>query len=138
VQALLPPRYHQQRDAEDHRKVDALLAEFYLKEVADQAASEISYGQQKLLTIACCAAMDAGLLLLDEPVAGISPEYRDRIGERLASIRAAGKTILLIEHQPDFLELVGERFLFLEAGRLHCFDSFSELSAAPVADEALN
>lgn len=138
ARALLPPRFHRQRDAEDHRIADALLAEFFLGEVADQSASEISYGQQKLLTLACCAAMDASLLLLDEPVAGISHEYRDWIGGRLASIRAAGKAILLIEHQADFLERVGERFLLLEAGHLHCFDTLAELSAAPVAHEALN
>jgi branched-chain amino acid transport system ATP-binding protein len=85
ARALLPPRFHRHRDAEDHRKADALLAEFFLEEVADQSASEISYGQQKLLTLACCAAMDADLLLLDEPVAGIGPAYRDWISERLAS-----------------------------------------------------
>jgi branched-chain amino acid transport system ATP-binding protein len=117
---------------------DTLLAEYFLTEVAAQPASEISYGQQKLLTLACCAAMDANLLLLDEPVAGISPEYRERIAERLASLKSAGKTILLIEHQPDFLERVGERFLFLEAGRMHAFDTFTELTAAPVTHEALH
>jgi branched-chain amino acid transport system ATP-binding protein len=136
--ALLPPRFHRTRTIADHLAADALLTEFFLAEVADQPASEISYGQQKLLTLACCAAMDASLLLLDEPVAGISPEYRERIAERLASLRAAGKTILLIEHQPDFLERVGERFLFLQSGRLHAFDTLAALRAAPVAHDALN
>jgi len=136
--ALLPPRFHRARTVADHLAADALLAEFFLAEVADQPASEISYGQQKLLTLACCAAMDASLLLLDEPVAGISPEYRERIAERLASLRAAGKTILLIEHQPDFLQRVGERFLFLESGRLHAFDTLAALRAAPVAHDALH
>lgn len=136
--ALLPPGFHRERDAADRHRADSLLAEFFLAEVPEQLASEISYGQQKLLTLACCAAMDASLLLLDEPVAGISPEYRERIAERLASLRALGKTILLIEHQPDFLERVGERFLFLEAGRMHAFDTFTELRAAPVTREALH
>lgn len=136
--ALLPRRLYRERYAEDYRKTDAFLADFFLVEVADQLASEISYGQQKLLTLACCAAMDARLLLLDEPVAGISPEYRERMAERLASFRAAGKTILLIEHQPDFLKSIGEQFLFLEAGQLHHFDTLAELSAAPVAQGALN
>lgn len=136
--ALLSQRLYRERDAEDHRKADAFLAAFFLVEVADQFASEISYGQQKLLTLACCAAMDARLLLLDEPVAGVSPEYRERMAERLASFRAAGKTILLIEHQPDFLESVGEQFLFLETARLHHFDTLAELSVAPVAHGALN
>lgn len=136
--ALLPPYLHRERDAADRRKASALLVEYFLAEVADQPASEISYGQQKLLTLACCAAMDASLLLLDEPVAGISPEYREHIAERLASLKAAGKTILLIEHQPDFLERTGDAFLFLQAGRLHRFDTLAELRAAPVAHDALN
>jgi ABC-type branched-subunit amino acid transport system ATPase component len=135
--ALLPPGFHRERDAADLRKTDTLLEEFFLAQVADQAASEISYGQQKLLTLTCCAAMDASLLLLDEPVAGISHEFRGRIAERLDSFKAAGKTILLIEHQPDFLEYTGDTFLFLQAGKLHGFDTLNGLRAAPIAHDAL-
>lgn len=135
--ALLPPWFHRTRDAADLHKVDTLLEEFFLSQVADQTASEISYGQQKLLTLACCTAMGAHMLLLDEPVAGISPEYRERIAERLASLKAAGKTILLIEHQPDFLELTGDTFLFLQAAKLHNFDTIDLLRADPIAQDAL-
>ncbi|OFW09670.1 MAG: hypothetical protein A3G20_06230 [Acidobacteria bacterium RIFCSPLOWO2_12_FULL_59_11] len=136
--ALLPPSIQRDRDGADRRKADALLAEYFLADVANHLASDISYGQQKLLTLACCAALDASLLLFDEPVAGISPEYRGRIAERLASLKAAGKTILLIEHQPDFLERMGDAFLFLQAGQLHRFDTLAALRAAPVARDALN
>jgi branched-chain amino acid transport system ATP-binding protein len=138
ARALLPSSFHRERDAEDRRKADELLADYFLAEIADQLASEVSYGQQKLLTLACCAAMDASLLLLDEPVAGISPEYRERIAERIASLKAAGKTILLIEHQPDFLERTGDAFLYLQAGRLHHFDTLTALRAASVAHDAIN
>ena len=137
VRALLPSRFHRKRNTEDLRKADTLLEEFSLVQVADQATSEISYGQQKLLTLACCAAMDANLLLLDEPVAGISPEFRERIAERLAGFKAAGKTILLIEHQPDFLERTGDTFFFLQAAKLHRFATFDALRAAQVAQDAL-
>lgn len=80
--------------------------------------------------------MDASLLLLDEPVAGISPEYRERIAERLDSLKATGKTILFIEHQADFLEHTGDAFLCLQAGKLHRFDTLDQLRAAPVAHGA--
>lgn len=46
-------------------------------------AGEIRYGQQKLLNLACCVANEAELLLLDEPLAGINPEYRIRISSLL-------------------------------------------------------
>ncbi|MEF8727913.1 MAG: ATP-binding cassette domain-containing protein [Accumulibacter sp.] len=138
ARALLPSNCHRDRDVADRCKADALLADYFLAEVADQPACEISYGQQKLLTLACCAALDANLLLLDEPVGGISPEYRERITELLTSLKGAGKTILLIEHQLDFLERTGNAFLYLQAGRLHRFDTLAALRAAPVAQDALD
>ena len=138
TRALLPSTIHAMRNREDQHQATTLLADFFLADVADHRADEISYGQQKLLTLACCVATGARLLLLDEPVAGISPEYRERMAERLANLRASGRTILLIEHQPDFLERVSGRFLFLEAGKLHQFETFTELRAAPVAHAALN
>jgi branched-chain amino acid transport system ATP-binding protein len=136
--ALFPLGFVRQRDVDDCQRADILLSDYFLSEVAYQLASEISYGQQKLLTLACCAAMDANLLLLDEPVAGISPEYRGRIAERLASLKATGKTILLIEHQPDFLERTGDVFLYLEGGRLYRFDTLAALRASPATHGALN
>jgi branched-chain amino acid transport system ATP-binding protein len=136
--ALFPSGSVRQRAVDDCKRADILLSDYFLADVAQQLASEISYGQQKLLTLACCAAMDAKLLLLDEPVAGISPEYRERIAERLASLKALGRTILLIEHQPDFLERAGDAFLYLQAGRLHRFNTLAALRAAPVAHDTFN
>jgi ABC-type branched-subunit amino acid transport system ATPase component len=46
---------------------------------ADSPAGELSYGQQKLLSVACCLALGAKLLLLDEPVAGVSPALVEQI-----------------------------------------------------------
>jgi ABC-type branched-subunit amino acid transport system ATPase component len=134
--ALAPPGFHRRLDAGFRLKAESLLAGFFLEAVARQPASEISYGQQKLLTLACCAAMDADLLL-DEPVAGISPEYRELLAGRLAALKAASKTILLIEHQPDFLEKTGDAFLFLEQGQIQAFASLAELRAAPMARDTL-
>lgn len=138
MRALFRPEFGNGCDTTNRDKTDMLLSEFFLADVATQPASEISYGQQKLLTLACCAALDADLILLDEPVAGISPEYRERIAERLASLKTTGKTILFIEHQHDFLERVGDHFLFLESGRLHAFETLAALRDAPVTHDALN
>lgn len=114
-------------DQKADQQVQALLADYFLTNAAGQLASEISYGQQKLLTLACCAAMDARVVLLDEPVAGISPEYSLKIVEIVRRLKASGKAVLLIEHQADFLEKVGERFFELEAGQLYAFRSLDEV-----------
>jgi len=46
---------------------------------AGDAAGTLSYGQQKLLTLACCLGTDARILLLDEPVAGVHPKMAEKI-----------------------------------------------------------
>ena len=81
-------------------------------------ASEISYGQQKFLTIACCVANDANFLLLDEPVAGINPVYREQLATILKGLQQEGKTILLIEHNTDFINEVADSIFFLNNGSI--------------------
>lgn len=136
--ALLKSARVSKFDQKADQRVQAVLEDYFLTNGAGQLASEISYGQQKLLTLACCAAMDARVVLLDEPVAGISPEYRLKIVEIVRRLKASGKAILLIEHQPDFIESVGDRFLMLADGRITSFDTFAELQAASVATGVLD
>jgi ABC-type branched-subunit amino acid transport system ATPase component len=46
-------------------------------------AGELSYGEQKLITLACCLATEAGILLLDEPVSGVHPEMALRVEDEV-------------------------------------------------------
>ncbi len=61
-----------------------------LQESSDQLAGELSYGQQKLLSLACCLATDARILLLDEPVSGVHPELAMHISELLRQLHDSG------------------------------------------------
>lgn len=76
--------------------------------------------------------------LRQEPVAGISPEYREHVAERLMGLKKSGKTILLIEHQTDFLERIGDIFLLLSTGRLLRIDTVAELRNARIARDSCN
>ena len=91
--------------------------------VLDSRAGGISYGQQKLLNIACCVANGASLLLLDEPVAGVQPEYRSKTAMLLKGLKVQGKTILLIEHNTAFIEEIAGKIFFLNQGKIATFDS---------------
>ena len=62
-----------------NERTDEILETVFLKSVEHNLAGEISYGQQKLLTIGCCLANDADILLPDEPVAGIDKDNYQRI-----------------------------------------------------------
>jgi len=61
-----------------------------LADAVAQLAGELSYGQQKLLTLACCLATEAKILLLDEPVAGVHPEMVQKILGLLSELRGQG------------------------------------------------
>jgi branched-chain amino acid transport system ATP-binding protein len=89
-----------------------------LKDKMENKAEELSYGQQKLLSIARLLMADSRLLLFDEPTAGVNPKYSARIAEIFKKIVQEGdKTILFIEHDMKFIQKMGCKCLYLEEGR---------------------
>nr|VFK31853.1 MAG: amino acid/amide ABC transporter ATP-binding protein 1, HAAT family [Candidatus Kentron sp. MB]VFK34828.1 MAG: amino acid/amide ABC transporter ATP-binding protein 1, HAAT family [Candidatus Kentron sp. MB]VFK76968.1 MAG: amino acid/amide ABC transporter ATP-binding protein 1, HAAT family [Candidatus Kentron sp. MB] len=95
--------------------VVSMLRRIHLIEERKQKAANISYGQQKLLTLGMALINDFKILLLDEPVAGVQPHYREEIVGLLADIK---KTIIIIEHDPDFIGKVSKNVLFLNEGAI--------------------
>ena len=118
------------------KKANEIIRQIFLNDVAENRAGEISYGQQKLLTLGCCLANDAELFLLDEPVAGINPDYRKKIASLLKDIKNDGITILLIEHNADFISDVSEIIFFLSNGTISEFQSYDELKSDSLLKEA--
>jgi ABC-type branched-subunit amino acid transport system ATPase component len=89
-----------------------------LKEKVENKAEELSYGQQKLLSIARLLMADSRLLLFDEPTAGVNPKYSVRIAEIFRKIVEKGdKTILFIEHDMKFIQELGCKCLYMEEGK---------------------
>ena len=115
---ILPSKKLLQQEKDIEVATNKILNLFNLSEVQNNLASEISYGQQKFLTIACCVANDANFLLLDEPVAGINPVYREQLATILKGLQQEGKTILLIEHNTDFINEVADSIFFLNNGSI--------------------
>jgi len=104
---------------------NSLLGDCFLSDVIEHKASDISYGQQKLLNFACCLASGASILLLDEPVAGVNAHYRDQLSTLVKQQQRAGKSLLIIEHNSDFIEAVADEILFLDKGTLKRFPSYA-------------
>jgi branched-chain amino acid transport system ATP-binding protein len=108
-------------------KAESLLELVGLTDLKTKKAEEISYGQQKLLSIARVLMSDALLLLLDEPTAGVSQIYAERIWELFDRLSSRdGKTILFIEHDLKFIRKLGCKCLYMERG--HCNGIFSDLA----------
>jgi len=105
------------REAAIRGEAARLLDEAGLREKAGDPAEALSYGQQKLLSLVCCLATGAELLLLDEPVAGIAPSMIERILELVRALPSRGKTVILIEHDLEAVTRVCDRVVFMDAGR---------------------
>ncbi len=89
-----------------------------LEEKASEAAGELSYGEQKLLTLACCLATGARILLLDEPVAGVHPEMVLKILGLLRELKAMGKLVVFIEHDIASVRQVADRVIVMDGGKV--------------------
>ncbi|MFM1848568.1 MAG: hypothetical protein RL417_2042, partial [Pseudomonadota bacterium] len=111
------------------REARERLGEFNLTPNAGDPASSLSGGQLRLLEIARTLAGGAALLLLDEPTAGVSPRMREGIIDGIKRVQAAGKTVLIIEHDITFIERFCSRILVLNEGRI-------ELDGTPEAIRA--
>jgi ABC-type branched-subunit amino acid transport system ATPase component len=85
---------------------------------ANRLAGELSYGQQKLLTLACCLATDAKILLLDEPVAGVHPEMISKILNLLVQLRDTGRQIIFIEHDIASVRQVADLVIVMDEGKI--------------------
>ena len=127
LNAMLPEQFYRSANNQLGHKGDDIIDEYYLNDVKNSLAGEISYGQQKLLTLACCVANGAKLLLLDEAVAGIQPEYRKKIAQLIRTLKEKGKTVLLIEHNTDFIADVADTIIFLHEGTLSTFETMDAL-----------
>ena len=117
------------RTAEVRERIDAMAAEVYLRDQLGRRAGQLSHGQKQWLEIGMLLMQEPELLLLDEPVAGMSPREREQTGDLLSRI-AQGKSVVVIEHDMDFVKRIAHKVTVLHQGRL-----LSEGSAAEVQSD---
>ena len=82
----------------------------------DTKAGELSYGQQRLVELARAVLLPHKMLMLDEPTAGVNPAVRKELKEILRGLRNKGTTILLIEHDMDFVMDISDEVIVLTEG----------------------
>ena len=103
-----------------------------LVESADRVAATLSHGDQKLLDIALALALAPKILLLDEPTAGMGPEERARMIDRVQHLWAEQKlTLVFIEHDMEIVFRIAERVAVLCYGRLLAVGTPAAIRADP-------
>jgi urea transport system ATP-binding protein len=86
--------------------------------VAGNSAGSLSHGQRQWLEVAMVLCQRPRLLLLDEPVAGMTPEERVRTGELVTRIAREDTTVLVIEHDMDFVRRFASHVTVMHEGRV--------------------
>jgi branched-chain amino acid transport system ATP-binding protein len=107
-----------------------LLAEVGLSEVAEVPAGSLAYGRKRALELAVALALDPRVLLLDEPTAGMGAEDVDRtVG--LVRRAAAGRTVVLVEHNMSVVASLADRVTVLQQGRVLVEGPYADVREDP-------
>ncbi|HWG73666.1 MAG TPA: ABC transporter ATP-binding protein [Acidimicrobiales bacterium] len=111
----LPRQRHEEHDG--RATTTDLLGLVGLSSVAEEAAGNLSYGDQRRLEIARALATRPTLLLLDEPAAGMNPSEKRDLQDLVRVIARRGVTVLLIEHDMSVVMAISDRVAVLDFGR---------------------
>ena len=95
-----------------------LLEEFGLAGLANEEAASLSFGQQKLLEFARLLMSRHGLLLLDEPFAGVNPSTANVLVERIRRLQAMGMAVFIVDHEMRLIMDVCQTVMVLNHGEL--------------------
>lgn len=111
-------------------RIHAMAEQIFLMERVQDRAGQLSHGQKQWLEIGMLLMQESSLLLLDEPVAGMSPREREQTGELLSRI-AIGKSVIVIEHDMDFVRQIAHKVTVLHQGRILSEGSADEVKRDP-------
>jgi ABC-type branched-subunit amino acid transport system ATPase component len=105
------------RGESDAHRARELLELVGLSAFADEYANDLSFGQQRLLSIAQVLMLEPSLVLLDEPAAGVNPAMQNKIVDLVHHLNDEGRTFLIIEHNMDLVMNNCQRIVVLNMGR---------------------
>ncbi|GIZ53407.1 ATP-binding cassette domain-containing protein [Noviherbaspirillum aridicola] len=111
-------RYFGLRDDWIARRIPGLLEFASLTAKKDATIAELSGGMKRRLTLARALINDPDLIFMDEPTTGLDPQARHLIWDRLKTLLAQGKTILLTTHFMDEAERLCDRLAVIDHGRM--------------------
>jgi len=116
-------------------QVESAIGLVGLSARADSPVSELAYGEKRRLEIALALATSPSLLLLDEPLAGMSPQERAETVQLLKKIRR-GRTMVVVDHDMDAVFELAERITVLHEGAVLAEGTPSEIQGSGRVQEA--
>lgn len=114
----------------EQRTIAGLLETIGLTTKADIPAELLSHGEKQRLEIGMLVAQSPDLLLVDEPVAGLTDEETENVGNLLLTL-AESHSIVVIEHDMEFVRQIARQVTVLHQGSVLCEGSMDEVQADP-------
>jgi urea transport system ATP-binding protein len=118
------------KTAQEDEKIDECLKKVNLLDEKHIKASSLSHGQKQWLEIGMVILQDARLIVLDEPTAGMTAEETFKTGTMIKT-NLKGKTVLVIEHDMDFVRQIAEKVTVLHQGRILAEGTFEQIENDP-------
>jgi len=117
-------------NADQRNLIDEVLTTIGLQDIHKEIASKLSHGQKQWLEIGMLLMQRPALLLVDEPVAGMTHQEMERTAELLTSL--AGKhSVIVVEHDMDFVRSIARTVTVLHQGHVLAEGSMSEVQNDP-------
>ena len=107
-----------------------------LGDLLDREAGSLSLGQQRMVEIARALCTDPVLLMLDEPAAGLRHMEKRALGDLLRKVREQGVSILIVEHDMEFVMSLTDRIVVMEFGSKICEGTPRQVQSDPRVLEA--
>ncbi|MFJ4286888.1 ABC transporter ATP-binding protein [Paenarthrobacter nicotinovorans] len=136
VRGLFQAGRRRAEEREAVTRAKSLLELLEISHVRDEVAGRLSGGQQKLLSLGVAMMTRPGILLLDEPTAGVNPTLRRKLVDQLLAIRGLGTALIIIEHDMQFIADLCDRVYVLDKGSVIAETTPQQLRDDPRVVEA--
>lgn len=123
-------------ERECRQRAEQIMCDVGLEKFIGSDADSMPYGALKWLEIARALASDPGMLLLDEPAAGLNPSETSEIDDLIKVVAEKGITVILVEHDMKLVMGVSDHILVLDSGRKLAEGTADEIRQNPNVIEA--
>jgi molybdate/tungstate transport system ATP-binding protein len=125
-------RYHKKGGRKAGKNLDFLIDRFSLRHILGRSILNLSGGEMQRVALARALAVDPSLLLLDEPLSALDPNFREEIREILKKLHAdTGITVLMVTHDFSEAQYLGQRSAVINEGRLEQVGTVTEIFHQP-------
>ncbi len=117
-------------------KAQRLLTDFGLEDKAEAHPSQLSGGQRQRVAIARTLMLDPDIILFDEPTSALDPEMVTDVAQIIGQLKDKNRLIIMATHELSICELIADRVLFLDQGKLVENQIKDDFFKAPISERA--